>query len=295
MFGFRWRQHLIQVFAASVNAYDWRHLRANPAFIRLGGGMLKPKHPILGADVSGRVEAVGRLVKQFRPGDEVFGEVGFGCFAEYVCGAERNLALKPAGSTFLEAASIPMAALTALQGLCDKGHLRAGQKVMIKGAAGGVGSYAVQIAKFYGAEVTGICSSSKIDAVRSMGADQVVDYANVDIAELQERFDLIFDTAAFRPIRDHKRLLRPNGKYVIAGGEVSRIFQAMFFSMFDKQIDFIAASVKQEDLIRLKELVEAGGIKPFIDRIYSFQDTAEAIRHVEESRAKGKVVVRIRD
>ena len=203
---------MIKVHAASANAYDWRHLRADPFFIRfMGAGLLKPKHKILGADIAGQVEAVGSHVKQLKPGDEVFGDGGYGGFAEYVCVDENRFVLKPAHLTFEEAAAVPMAALTALQGLRDKGKIQAGQKVLINGASGGVGTFAVQIAKSFEAEVTGVCSTTKMDLVRSIGADHVVDYTQEDVTKNKRQYDLIFDIAAFRSISRYKRILSFGG------------------------------------------------------------------------------------
>ena len=223
---------LIKVRAASVNPYDWRHLRADPFFIRfMGAGLLKPKHKILGADIAGQVEAVGRKAKQFQPGDEVFGEGSYGGFAEYVCADEKRFVPKPADLAFEEAAAVPMAALTALQGLRDKGQIQAGKKVLINGASGGVGTFAVQIAKSFGAEVTGVCSTTKMGLVRSIGADQVIDYTQEDVTKNKKPYDLIFDVAAFRSSSDYKRILSPGGIYVVAGGSIARIFQLMLKSM----------------------------------------------------------------
>ena len=223
---------LIKVHAASVNAYDWRHLRADPFFIRLMGvGLLRPKHKILGADIAGRVEAVGRNVTQFRPGDDVFGEGSYGGFAEFVCVDEKRVVLKPADLTFEEAAAVPMAALTALQGLRDKGQIQAGQKVLINGASGGVGTFAVQIAKSFGTEVTGVCSTAKMDLVRSIGADHVIDYTQEDVTNNGQQYDLIFDNAAYRSISKYRRILSPGGRYVLAGGSMARLFQLMLMSM----------------------------------------------------------------
>ena len=223
---------LIKVRAASINAYDWRHLRPDPFFLRLlGGGLLKPKRRILGADMAGRVEAVGAGVKGFKPGDDVVGDGGHGGYAEYASVDENKFVLKPAELTFEEAAAMPMAALTALQGLRDKGHIRAGQTVLINGASGGVGTFAVQIAKAYGTEVTGVCRTSKTDLVLSIGADQVVDYTREDVTKTDRRYDLIFDVAAFRSVSSYKRILAPAGVYVLAGGSMARIFQSMIMSL----------------------------------------------------------------
>ncbi len=224
---------LIKVHAASANAADWHILRADPFLVRLMGfGLLKPKHKILGADIAGRVEAVGVNVKQFQPGDEVFGDIyssGLGGFAEYVCASENAaFVLKPASTTFEEAAAVPVAAVTALQGLRDKGQIQPGQKVLINGASGGVGTFAVQIAKSFGAEVTGVCSTRKLDMVRSIGADQVIDYTQEDFTKSGQRYDLIIAVNGYHPISDYKRALSPKGIYVAIGGSGAQIFQSIF-------------------------------------------------------------------
>jgi len=286
---------LIKVHAASVNAYDWRHLRADPFLIRLmGAGLLKPKHRILGADIAGQVEAVGSNVNQFQPRDEVFGEGSYGGFAEYVCVDENRFVLKPANLTFEEAAAVPMAALTALQGLRDKGQIQTRQKVLINGASGGVGTYAVQIAKSFEAEVTGVCSTTKIDLVRSIGADHVIDYTQEDVTKNRQQYDLIFDIAAYRSILKYKRILSPNGIYVMAGGSMARIFQLMFISMTGvKNMRLMVANVNQKDLLFIKELLEVGKLKSIIDKRYPLNETAEALRYLEEGHARGKVVITV--
>ncbi len=261
---------LVKVHAVSANAYDWRHLRADPFLIRLmGAGLIRPKHKILGADIAGEVEAVGSNVKQFQPGDEVFGEGSYGGFAEYVCVDENRFVQKPANLSFEEAAAAPMAALTALQGLRDKGKIRANQKVLINGASGGVGTYAVQIAKSFKAEVTGVCSTTKIDLVHSIGTDYVVDYTKQDVTQNGEQYDLIFDIAAYRSISDYKRILNSGGIYVIAGGSMARIFQMMLLSMTGaKNMGVMVANVNQKDLLFIKELLETGKVKSIIDKRY---------------------------
>jgi NADPH:quinone reductase-like Zn-dependent oxidoreductase len=286
---------LIKVRAASANAYDWRHLRADPFLIRfMGAGFLKPKHKILGADIAGRVEAVGSQAKQFQPGDEVFGEGGYGGFAEYVCVDENRMVLKPASLTFEEAAAVPMAALTALQGLRDKGQIQAGQKVLINGASGGVGTFAVQIAKSFKAEVTGVCSTAKMDLVRSIGADQVIDYTQIDITKSKQQYDLIFDTAAYHSISGYKRILSSSGIYVLAGGSMARIFQLMLMSMTGaKNMRLMVANVNQKDLMFITELMAAGQVKSIIDKRYPLNETAEALRYLQEGHACGKVVITV--
>ena len=286
---------LIKVHAASANAYDWRHLRADPFFIRfMGAGLLKPKHKILGADIAGEVEAVGSNVKQFRPGDEVFGDGSYGGFAEYVCVDENRFVLKPASLTFEEAAAVPMAGLTALQGLRDKGQIRAGQKVLINGASGGVGTFAVQIAKSFEAEVTGVCSTTKKDLVRSIGADRVIDYTQEDITKNKQQYDLIFDIAAYRSISKYKRILSPGGIYVLVGGSMARIFQLMLMSMTGvKNMGIVVAKINQKDLRFIIELINAGKVKSIIDKRYLLSETAEALRYLEEGHARGKVVITV--
>jgi NADPH:quinone reductase-like Zn-dependent oxidoreductase len=286
---------LIKVRAASVNAYDWRHLRADPFFIRLmGAGLLRPKHRILGADIAGQVEAVGRNVTQFRPGDDVFGEGGYGGFAEFVCVDEKRFVLKPAHLSFEDAAAVPMAGLTALQGLRDKGRIQAGQKVLINGASGGVGTFAVQIARSFGTEVTGVCSTTKMDLVRSIGADHVIDYTLEDVTKNAQKYDLIFDIAAYRSISKYKRILGPCGNYVLAGGSMARILQLMVMSMTGvKNMGLMVAKINQKDLQFILELMNAGKVKAIIDRRYPLNETADALRYLEEGHARGKVVITV--
>ena len=295
---------LVKVHAASANARDWRLLRADPFLVRLmGGGLLKPKHNTLGSDIAGRVEAVGGNVKQFQPGDEVFGDLsgggfGGGGFAEYVCASEDALALKPASLTFEEAAAAPMAAVTALQGLRDKGRIQPGQKVLINGASGGVGTLAVQIAKSFGAEVTGVCSTRKSDMVRSIGADHVIDYTQEDFTRNGQRYDLILAVNGYRPISDYKRALNAKGIYVMVGGSTAQIFQALLLGPWmsmtgSKKMGALSAKPDQEDLVFVKELVEAGKVMPVIDRRYPLSEVGEALRYLEEGHAGGKVVITV--
>ena len=286
---------LIRVRAASANAFEWRHLRADPFLIRLmGAGLLRPKHQILGADVAGQVEAVGRKVTQFRPGDDVFGEGGYGGFAEFVCVDEDRFVLKPANLTYEEAAAVPMAALTALQGLRDKGRIQAKQKVLINGASGGVGTFAVQIAKSFEAEVTGVCSTTKMDLVRSIGADHVIDYTQEDVTKNKQQYDLILDIAAYRSILKYKRILGSGGIYVLAGGSMARIFQLMLLSMTGvKNMKLMVAKIIQKDLLFMIELMNAGKVKSIIDKRYPLAETAEALRYLEDGHARGKVVITV--
>jgi len=291
---------LIKVHAASANAADWHILRGKPFLVRLMGiGLLKPKNKILGADIAGRIEAVGRNVKQFQPGDEVFGDIsdcGWGGFAEYVCVSEDALVLKPASMTFEEATAVPLAAVTALQGLRDKGQIQPGQKVLINGASGGVGTFAVQIAKSFGAEVTGVCSTSKLDMVRSIGADQVIDYTQEDFTKNGQRYDLILAANGYHSIWDYKRALRPKGIYVAAGGSMAQIFQAMLLGPWismtgSKKMGNFITKPNKKDLVFMKELLEAGKVVPVIDRRYPLSEVAEALRYLEEGHARGKVVI----
>jgi NADPH:quinone reductase-like Zn-dependent oxidoreductase len=295
---------LIKVHAASANARDWRLLRADPFLVRLmGGGFLKPKHNTLGSDIAGRVEAVGGNVKQFQLGDEVFGDLsgggfGGGGFAEYVCARENALVSKPADMTFEEAAAVPMAAVTALQGLRDKGRIQPGQKVLINGASGGVGTFAVQIAKSFGAEVTGVCSTRKSDMVRALGADHVIDYTQEDFTRNGQRYDLILAVNGYRPISDYKRALNDKGIYVMVGGSSAQLFQALLLGPFvsmtgSKKMGALSAKPDQEDLVFVKELVEAGKVIPVIDRRYPLSGVAEALRYLEEGHARGKVVITV--
>src|SRR3990172_3511579 len=290
---------LIKIHAASVNAYDWHFLTADIFLIRLmGGGLLKPKYTRLGADVAGRVEAVGRNVKQFRPGDEVFGDISHGGFAEYVCAPESRLALKPANLSFEEAAAVPMAALTALQGLRDEGQIHPGQKVLINGASGGVGTFAVQIAKLFGAEVTAVCSTRNLDQARSLGADHVIDYTKEDFTQSGQQYDLILAANGYHPLSAYKRTLRSDGIYVMAGGSMPQIFQAMLMGSWmsetgGKKMGGVSAKRNQKDLAFLKELVEAGKVVPVIDRRYPLSEADEALRYLGEVHARGKVVIAV--
>jgi NADPH:quinone reductase-like Zn-dependent oxidoreductase len=291
---------LIKVYAASVNDWDWGLLRGKPFVNRLLFGLLKPKIKILGVDIAGQVEAVGGNVKKFQPGDEVFGDLsgcGWGGFAEYVCALENALSLKPASITFEEAAAVPQAAVLALQGLRDKRQIQPGQKVLINGAGGGAGTFAVQIAKSFGAEVTGVDSTSKLDMMRSIGADQVIDYTREDFTKNGQRYDLILDFAAYHSIFDYKRALSPKGIYVMVGGSSARIFQVMFLgpwiSMTGSKKMGILMHKPNKDLAFMKELFEAGKVVPIIDRRYPLNETAEALRYFGEGHAQGKVVIAV--
>ena len=294
-------QVLVKIQAASVNALDWHLLRADPFPVRLAFGLLKPKNNILGADIAGRVEAVGKNAGQFQPGDEVFGDIfpsGLGGFAEYACAAGETLVKKPAAISFEEAAALPVAGLTALQALRDHGHIQPGQKVLVNGAAGGVGTFAVQIAKSFGAEVTGVCGRGNLEMVRSIGADHVIDYTLEDFTQKGQVYDLILAANGYHPIWDYKRALRPKGIYVMSGGSGAQMFQAMIFGPWismigTRKMGNMMAKSNQKDLSVLKELVENGKIKPVIDRRYPLSEVAQAIRYLEEGHARGKVIITV--
>ena len=284
---------LIKVYAASANPLDWHSMRGAPFLARVEFGLQKPRDPRLGADVAGRVEAVGKNVTQFQIGDEVFGDIFKGSFAEYACTSEKLLAAKPVNSSYEAAAAVPVAALTALQGLRDKGQIRSGQKVLINGASGGVGTFAVQIAKSYGTEVTGVCSARNLDLVRSIGADHVIDYTKEDFTNNGQRYDLIFDTIGNLSVSGCQRALSPNGICAIAGfTTMFHLFQVMLLG--GKKVGMMeTAKADKKDLLFIKELIEAGKVVPVIDRSYQLHETAEAIRYLETSRARGKVVITV--
>ena len=287
---------LIKIHAASVNAYDWHFLTADIFLIRLmGGGLFKPKYTRLGADIAGRVEAVGKNVKQFQSGDEIFGMIRGG-FAEHACALENEVALKPSNLSFEEAAAVPMAGVTALQGLRDEGQIQAGQKVLIYGASGGVGTFAVQIAKAFGAEVTAVCSTQNLEQSRSIGADHVIDYTKEDFAQNGQQYDLILAVNGYRSLSAYKRALTPKGIYVMAGGTMAQIFQSMLMgSMMSKtggrKMGGVSAKRSQKDLVCLTELLEAGKVVPVIDRRYPLSEAAEALRYLGEGHARGKIVI----
>jgi NADPH:quinone reductase-like Zn-dependent oxidoreductase len=292
-------QVLVKVHAASANPLDWHRMRGEPFIARLGEGFLKPKDPKLGADIAGRVEAVGSNVTEFQPGDEVFG-VCAGSFAEYALAGESKLALKPANLSFEAAAAVPVAAFTALQGLRDKGQIQAGQRVLINGASGGVGTFAVQIAKSYGAEVTGVCSTRNLDMVRSIGADHVIDYMQEDFTRNGQYYDLIYCAVGNRSVSDYKRALSPQGTCVIAGfTTLSRLFEHMVLGPMmsraeGKKVGLQGtATTPKEDLVVIKELLETGKVVPVIDRCYPLNETAEAIRYLEKGHARGKVIITV--
>jgi len=288
---------LVKVHAASINYIDWQVLTGESFFLRLTtGGLRKPKHQILGDDLAGRVETVGRNVKQFQPGDEVFGISNFDAFAEYACVPENALVLKPASMTFEEAAAIPYAAITAYQGLRNHGKIQSGQKVLINGASGGVGTFAVQIAKSFGAEVTGVCSTKKVDFVRSIGADQVIDYTQDDFTQNGQSYDLILAVGGSHSIFDYKRALNPNGIYVCAGGSLAQYFQAAILGPLismtgSKKLGAMFSNPNQKDYEFLIELFEAGKVVPVIDRRFLLSEVPEALRYYGEGHSHGKVVI----
>jgi NADPH:quinone reductase-like Zn-dependent oxidoreductase len=291
---------LVKVHAASVNAWDWDLVTGKPLVYRLLFGLRKPKHPIIGSDIAGRVEAVGSNVTQFQPDDEVFGDIsgcGFGAFAEYVCAKEDVLALKPATMTFEEAAAVPQAAVLALQGL-RQGQLRQGHQVVINGAGGGVGTFAVQIARYYGAHVTAVDSTEKLAMLRSLGADQVIDYTQEDFTRHGQQYDLILDVVAQRSPSDYQRALRPGGSLVVVGGSLTALLQAVimgtWMSKTSKQkMGLLLHTPDQQDLGFVKELFESGTVVPVIDKRYPLHEAAAALRQLGEGHARGKVVITV--
>ena len=295
-------QVLVKVVAASANPLDWHRIRGEPFLARLGQGYREPKDPRLGADFAGRVEAAGRNVTEFKPGDEVFGSVGAGGFAEYVCAREKSLVVKPANLSFDATAAAPVVGFTALQGLRDTGHIQAGQKVLVNGAAGGVGTFAVQIAKSYGTEVTGVCSTRNLDLVRSTGADHAVDYTREDFTRAEQKYDLVYDAIGNRSVFDYRRALSPQGICVIAGFTgFSRLFEHMILGKLvsrdgGKKVSFMGiARTDKQDLLAIKDLLETGKVIPVIDRRYPLSETAEAIRYLETGHARGKVIILVED
>ena len=296
-------QVLVKVVAASTAAGDWHVMRGEPFLARFMLGLFKPKYNILGADVAGRVEAVGRNVKHFQPGDEVFGDlsnVGFGAFAEYVAAPEQTFAHKPSNLTFAEAAAVPVSAITALQALRDHGKLQPGQQVLINGASGGVGTFAVQIAKSFGAEVTGVCSTRNVEMVHSLGADHVIDYTQEDFTHSERRYDLLLDNAGSRSWAEYQRILKPKAIFVIVGGPkgnrwigpLSHVIRIRLASLRATQkVIFFIAKMSQADLVVLQKLLEAGKMTPVIDRQYALSELPDAMRYLGTGHAKGKVVI----
>lgn len=291
-------QVLIRVISSSVNALDWRGVRAKPFLVRMSNGLIKPKHTSLGADIAGRVEAVGKSVTKFRVGDEVFGAIGAGAFAEYARTSEKNIALKPANVSFETAAATPVCALTALQGLRDKGKLKAGQKVLIHGGSGGVGTFSIQIAKLLGAEVTAVGSTRNLDVMRSLGADHVVDYTREDFTRLGEKYDLVVSVNGYRSIFTYHRALRPGGIYVCLGGATAQILEAMALSPLlakfsSKQSMLFFSNSSHEDLVTIAGWLETSQIRPIIDRSYPLEQIVDAMGYVEQGHAPGKVIINI--
>jgi NADPH:quinone reductase-like Zn-dependent oxidoreductase len=293
---------LIRIHAASINSRDWRYMRANPFFIRLMGGFLQPKNNILGCDFAGQVEVIGSRVTQVKLGDEVFGYLpsatGRGTFAEYVCAREKYISLKPANLTFEQAAAVPLAAITALQGLRNKGNIQSGQKVLINGASGGVGTFAVQIAKAFGAEVTGVCSTRNLEMVHSLGADHVIDYSEEDFTQNGQQFDLILAVNGYHPISDYLRALKPEGSYVVAGGSMLQLVQAASNGkkstrLSNQKTYTLTLEHNEKDLVFIKDLLETEKIKPVIDACYPLSKTSDAFWYFEKTHPRGKVIISI--
>jgi NADPH:quinone reductase-like Zn-dependent oxidoreductase len=288
---------LVKVRAASINPYDWHCMRGSPFPVRMMLGLRRPKDPRVGVDVAGEVEAVGKDVTQFRPGDAVFGGCR-GALAEYTCATEETLAAKPVNLSFEQAAAVYMAALTALQGLRGAGRLQPGQKVLVDGASGGVGTFAVQIAKALGAEVTAVCGPGNVERVRSLGASKIIDYSREDFTRNWQQYDLILAPSAYHPIFDYRRALSSQGHYVMIGGGGVQILQAMFLGPWlsmigSKKLEMMMTKRNKQDLLYLKELLESGKITPIIDRLYPLSQAAEAVRYLEQGHAKGKVVITV--
>jgi NADPH:quinone reductase-like Zn-dependent oxidoreductase len=290
---------LVKIHAASVNPLDWHYMRGSPYLMRLGSGIGAPSDSKMGVDFSGTVEAVGQSVTRFKPGDEVFGGRN-GAFAEYVTVREdRVLALKPANISFEEAASVQVAAITALQALRDHGNIQPGQKVLINGASGGVGTFAVQIAKSFGAEVTGVCSTRNLEMVQSLGADHVIDYTQDDYTESGQRFDIIVDMVGNHSLLKNREVLAPDGKFVIVGGAKGNWIgpllgpiKALFLSPFvEQEFGMMLAQSNQDDLVILADLMQAGKLTPVIDRSYKLSEVPAAIEYSEEGHARGKIII----
>jgi NADPH:quinone reductase-like Zn-dependent oxidoreductase len=292
---------LVRVAAVALNDWDWNLLQGVPVPFRVLSGLTKPKRTILGSDVAGRVEAVGPRVRRFRPNDEVYGDLSgtWGGLAEYVCARETALAIKPAGMTFVEAAAIPQAGMLAVQGLRDRGRIQAGQRVLVNGAGGGVGTFAVQIAKTYGCEVTGVDSAGKLDMMRSLGFDHVLDYAKEDFTATGQTYDLILDVKTNRPMSRYVRALRPGGCYVTVGGSTARLLQGLllapWISAFRKKHIRIVMLKPNEDLAYMEEQFEAGRVRPVIDGPYGLSETPDAFRRFGEGKHKGKIVILVGD
>ena len=292
-------QLLIKIYAVSINRSDWEGVTGKPLYARIGG-LFKPGNKILGSDIAGTVEAVGKDIRQFKPGDEVFGlmlNYGGG-FAEYACTSGRALALKPANMTFEEAAAIPQAAFIALQGIREKGQVQPGQKVLINGAGGGTGTFAIQLAKLAGAEVTGVDNTEKLELMQSLGADHVIDYTQEDFTKNGQQYDLILDVIAHRSVFAYQRALAPNGTYFMVGGSVATMFQSLLLGPWirrttGRKISILMVQTDAKDLVYMTELIESGKVIPVIDKRYSLSEAAEALRYLGEGHAKGKVVITV--
>ena len=292
---------LVRVEATSINAADWRMLRADPFLARLDSGLITPRNKILGSDVAGQVEGVGKDVSRFRVGDAVFGnlfELRGGAFAEYVAVPERLLLPKPVNLSFEQAAAVPMAAVTALWGLQSRGPMGPGKQVLIYGASGGVGTFAVQVAAALGADVTAVVSARNLELARALGADQVYDYASVDVAKIGTRYDLILAVNGYQSIWTYKQALCPDGHYVMAGGSAAQMFQAMVLGPLlsrkgGSQLGILSTRLSLQDLEIVRRLIEAGRVRPIIDRTYSFEQIPDAIRYMETGHARAKVVVSV--
>ena len=290
---------LVKVQAVSLNLSDWEGLRGKPLYARFGG-LFKPSKQMLGSDLAGIVEAAGSAVTRFKPGDAVFGDMLYhsGCLAEYVCAPEKILALKPAGLTFEEVSAFPQGAVIALQGIRDKGQVQPGQKVLINGAGGGAGSFAVQLAKMYGAEVTGVDNAWKLDMLRSLGADAVIDYKREDFTRNGQRYDFILDLAAYRSVYDYKRALAPNGKAYLVGGSVATFLLVLLLGASvgkaeNKTIRILAVRPTVADMLFMTGLCEAGKIHPVIDRTFPLSEVPEALQYMGDGRARGKIVITV--
>lgn len=288
-------QVLIKVVAASANPLDWHLMRADPFLVRLSNGFFRPKQHSIGADIAGVIEAVGKDIKEFKVGDAVFGDIGAGSFAEYALAKEKHIVFKPNNISFEEAAAIPVAGITALQGLRDKKALRPGQHVLINGASGGIGTYAVQIAKSMGLQVTGVCSTRNLELVKSLGADHVIDYTKTNFTEAGQTYDLILDNVANHPAKALRRALKPDGVGVSAGFSTTgrMIMTGLFGSRGGQPVSLLMANIKKEDIQYLADLLASGKVKSVIDQCYPLAKAADAIRYLETSRARGKVIVTV--
>jgi NADPH:quinone reductase-like Zn-dependent oxidoreductase len=292
---------LIKIRAVSLNAADWHVLAADPFLVRLTFGFIRPKISILGADVAGTVEAIGSKVKQFKPGDEVFGDLshdGWGGYAEYVCASENVIVLKPANVTFEMAAASGMAAVTALQSLSKNGKIQRGHKILVNGASGGVGAFAVQIAKSFGAEVTAVCSTGNLEMARKLGADHVIDYTKQDFSKGDQKYDVIIGVNGYHPISDYKRALKPQGTYVMVGGAGAQMAQAMFVGPLislrgSKKLTFLTAKPNIDDLTYISDLLETGKAVPVIDKTYQLSEVSNALKYLKLGHAKGKVIIKV--